>query len=400
MDFMTNGKVALAVTQCYCYPGKETFFRPDTTYPEYFFGKDNLSASKNDVYAAVRESLHLLELDEEHYGTKLWNPLKDFVKPGYTVLIKPNMVMDVNPSGEGTDCLYTQPSVVAPIVDYILIALQGKGSIIIGDAPMQECNFDKLIEESGYKALKEWYSEKGIDIKLMDFRGLFSKTLGGIHVQHINENAKGKVIDLGNDSEFAAIDEQTAKKLRVTNYDPAIMNAHHTAEKHEYFVADELLAADCIINMPKPKTHRLAGVTISMKNFVGISVRKEFLPHHTMGAEETGGDEYQTRDIIHAFHSRCLDKKNRSIHIGHRLSACLYLVLARGSSLAMKLKGKHYKNGAWYGNHTINKTIVDLNKIVRYANKSGQMCDTPQRKVLIVADMTVAERGRHDCGGC
>ena len=180
MDFMTSSTVALAVTQCYRYPGKETFFRPDTVYPEYIFGKENLSASKNEVYAAVRESLHLLGLDEEHYGTKLWNPLKDFVKPGYTVLIKPNMVMDVNPSGEGTDCLYTQPSVVAPVVDYILIALQGRGRIIIGDAPMQECKFDKLVEESGYKSLVEWYKKKGIDIELVDFRELRSDVVNGI----------------------------------------------------------------------------------------------------------------------------------------------------------------------------------------------------------------------------
>ena len=32
--------------------------------------------------------------------------------------------MDYNPTGEGVECLYTQPSIVAAIVDYVIIALK------------------------------------------------------------------------------------------------------------------------------------------------------------------------------------------------------------------------------------------------------------------------------------
>ena len=86
--------------------------------------------------------------------------------------------------------------------------------------------------------------------------------------------------------------------MRITNYDPAYLKQHHNADKHEYFINSDVLNADVVINMPKPKTHRKAGVTISMKNLVGINCRKEYLPHHTNGSKEEGGDEYLHRSYL------------------------------------------------------------------------------------------------------
>ena len=143
--------IALIKTETYAYPGSKAF-RPSEAFPEYLF-KQDISEEPNQVYPMLREGLRLLGYDREHYGTEAWNPLGKLIAPGDHVVVKPNMVMDVNPSGEGTDCLYTHPSVVAAVVDYVLIALKGKGKIIIGDAPMQECNFERLVSESGYREL-------------------------------------------------------------------------------------------------------------------------------------------------------------------------------------------------------------------------------------------------------
>lgn len=390
MEFLRNRKVALTVTQTYQYPDKHTFYRPDSAYPEYYFGEKYLSSSKNEVYAAVRESLHLLGLDAEHYGTEEWNPLKDFVKPGDHVLIKPNLVMDNNPSGEGTDCLYTQPAVVAPMVDYVLIALRGKGKIVIGDAPMQECKFEKLIEESGYKSMIEWYREKGHDVELVDFRELKSDVVNGIRVQKINDNARGRVINLGTDSEFAGTSSEELDKMRITNYDPDILKQHHTVDKNEYYISDYVLNADCVINMPKPKCHRKAGVTISLKNMVGINVRKEYLPHHTMGSVEEGGDEYAKKNAVHRLRSRLWDKRNKLSAQNKLVKARVYNFISKICSAILKMRGLKYFEGSWWGNHTISRTIADLNKILYYADKGGRMQSIPQRKVLIVADMIIS----------
>ena len=48
-------------------------------------------------------------------------------------------------------------SVVAAVLDYVLIALQGHGQIILGDAPMQDCDFNRLMHESGYLDMVHYY---------------------------------------------------------------------------------------------------------------------------------------------------------------------------------------------------------------------------------------------------
>ena len=140
------------------YAIKGNQFRPSVKYCEYPFDND-ISPINNDVYDMVRQALYLYGLDEENFNTVSWNPFKSVIKPGNKVVIKPNLVMDFNPSGDGVDCLYTHPSVVAPIIDYAIIALKGHGEIVVGDAPMQECDFSKLVEESGYDELITYYMD-------------------------------------------------------------------------------------------------------------------------------------------------------------------------------------------------------------------------------------------------
>ena len=370
-DAKKYSDVALVATSVCAYPKKDQLFYPGEYYP-------------------VREAFHLLKLDIEHYGTPEWNPLGAFIKPGNTVLIKPNLVMEKNVIDEGTDCLYTQPSVVAPVIDYALLAMEGKGKIIIGDAPMQECRFETLISESGYADLIRRYQAHGYQVELVDFRGLTSEVRTGIRVQTVNQDAKGRIVDLGNASEFAGQDSDSLQRMRITNYDPDALKTHHTVDRHEYFISEYVLNADCIINMPKPKTHRKAGVTISLKNFVGINVRKEFLPHHTIGTPADGGDEYLNKSAVHALRSKLVDRRNHASAHGKYGYAMFLRCLIHACSLLMKPGGgDRYAEGSWYGNRTISRTISDLNKIAFYADREGKMQKEPQRAYLIVADMIV-----------
>ena len=173
-------KICIVRKEQACYPGKEMEFRPHTAYPEYLFPAD-LSGEKNDVYEMVRDGLFMLGLDEENYGKKEWNPLGSYVHPGDTVLIKPNLVLHFNSCGGGTDCLYTNPSLVAAMIDYVLIALKGKGKITVGDAPLQECVFDTLVEDSGYQLLVDYYCKKNIDISLVDYRNVKTEERNGLY---------------------------------------------------------------------------------------------------------------------------------------------------------------------------------------------------------------------------
>ena len=386
-----NNQIVFSCSEHYVYPSKTYGFRPSEKYPEYPF--EEIAEESNYAYELFREALVLGEYDRNNYGTDHWNPLKDFVHPGDTVLIKPNLVMDHNPTGDGVECLFTQPGLIAAAIDYVIIAFQKKpGKIVVGDAPMQECNFEKLIQESGLDILIEFYKKKGYEIQLVDFRGLKSKIIHGIHHSDTGFKTNGTIIDLGADSEFSSCSSEELKRLRITNYNPALLNQHHNTLKNEYFVSNYMLSADVVINMPKPKTHRKAGITGALKNMVGINVRKEFLPHHTLGAKDGKiGDEYKRTSINKALSSFFKDKKNSAMSSKHYVWAYLLKNISRVFFYTGMAVGKDcFSEGSWYGNETISRTICDLNKILMYADKNGIMRPEMQRKIFIIGDMIVS----------
>ena len=387
---MLDSLIAVIKTKNYSYPDKKTLFRPSKKYPEYIF--DDVSSVENNVYDSIRESFHLLGLDKENYNTKYWNPFGKFIKSGDNVLLKPNLVMHKNHiKSAGELCLYTQPSIVAAVIDYVIIALNGNGKIIIGDAPMQECDFSYLLKNSGYDLLINYYKEKNIDIEIVDFRELTSVVKNGLHYSKINESVKGVVVNLDTDSEFNNTSNEKLKRVRITNYDPRILPTHHHDNIHEYNISQYILNADVIINLPKPKCHRKAGMTAALKNFVGGNVRKEFLPHHTMGSVNENGDEYLVSSKLHYLHSKCLDRLNICISEKNYFKAKFWWFVTRTLGVIRKLeKNDTFNEGNWYGNNTISKTICDLNKIINYANKKGVLCQKKQRTIFNIADMIIS----------
>lgn len=372
------------------YPGVNEKFRPSKTYPEYLFDKE-ISRQENLVYDMIRNGLKMLRLDEAHFEQPEWNPLGELIHPGNTVLLKPNLVLHINGSGCGTDCLYTHPSLVAVMIDYVAIALKGRGKIIVADAPIQECEFETLIKQSGYDVLCDFYKKKGIDIELVDFRNVKTYEKDGLHYLQEEEGSKGVIVNLDDKSTFSDMDEERIRNLRITNYDPRILQQHHCGKVHEYNVSKYVLDADVIINMPKPKTHRKAGVTISLKNLVGINANKEFLPHHTLGSQDEGGDAYLHGNALLKLANEVLDMKNQLVHdhemeLAEKAEKLYSAMYEKGRKQA----GEEYWEGSWYGNDTIWRTIVDLNRILFYADKDGKMTDRKQRRLFIVGDMIVS----------
>lgn len=373
------------------YP-EDIYFRPSTAYPEYQYPGLGFSKEQNDVYEMMRNMFISLELDKEHIGKSDWNPLSSYINENDTVLIKPNFVKHYNETikgKKGLECLITHPSIIRCVIDYVLIALKGTGKIIIADAPVQSCDFEKLKIEAGLVKLEEFYKEAGQNIKFEDLRNYKSERVDG-HVINVplDFKYKGKVVNLGKHSYF--YNNTTGKKLRITNYDYRELNKHHNGIKQEYCISEACLQADVIINLPKPKTHRKAGYTGALKNMVGINARKEFLPHHTKGSYLSGnGDEYYSssynaqvksniNDITDILDKKALYKAGDFI----RKTGELFL---KNTS-----QDEKYSEGSWWGNKTIWKTILDLNTIVMYADKNGHLKNEPQRKVITIGDMLTA----------
>ena len=283
------------------YPSSSSSFSPHIAYPEYKWSSSGISGSRNDVYDMVRSCLIGLGMDSANTGTEKWNPFGEFIREGDTVVIKPNWVMHFNKnknvSENALECLFTHPSVVRPVIDYCLIALNGTGRIIVGDAPMQGCDLEELIEISGYKELFSFYNQKGLDINPVDFRQFATlvdknKVLTG---RKYNKN-QGLEVDLKEKSRFSTIG--SARRYKVSDYNENTTASYHNDQKHSYLINSDVISADVIINLCKPKCHRLAGITAAVKNIVGITYDKACLPHRTIGSRQDGGDEYLHRSII------------------------------------------------------------------------------------------------------
>lgn len=368
---------------------------------------EKASYDKEIVEEAVAEAFRLMGYDEENIGTTNWNPMKDIVRPRDKVLIKPNMVMhcNYNPRG-GLECLFTQSVVVEAVLNYVVRAMlpQG-GQIIIADAPMQACDFETLVEQSGYRDMIEKFQREYpmINFELKDLRGVQSVWKNGFYRYYDNSTITQKIVKLDSDSEFAGVPVERMKGMRITDYDPDILQQHHNEKCHEYAIAQDVLEADVIINMPKPKTHRKAGITCALKNMVGMCVRKEYLPHHTNGeytddSSINGGDAYEHRTVFRRVEDFFLDWKNRCAQTYKRpkLAWLLQQCIRANHLLARMFCKEEYSEGSWYGNHTISKTITDLNKILFYSDKNGEMRFNghhKERRYLIVADMVVVGEG-------
>ncbi|HEY3272410.1 MAG TPA: DUF362 domain-containing protein [Methanocella sp.] len=368
----------------YC---REAPFHPPEHYPEYPF--EDLCPG-NHVYEAVRRLLFNMGLDREHYGQPSWNPLGGIVRPGASVFIKPNLVGHRNPAG-GIECLIAQGSVIRALADYAYIALQGRGKLTIGDSPQLETDFDEVVRVTGLGKIAYYYGQHGMSVDILNLMKVRGRTrkIGGVALSQLDGDPMGyKVVDLKSDSELIDIIAD-CDKFRVADYDCQEMTRHHNREKNEYCISASILDADVVISVPKMKTHAKTGISCALKNLIGINGAKNWLPHHRQGPAETGGDEYIRKDLRKETFVRL---KEEMVKTDNPLRLLPLRALSAGLILSRKAVpfNDSCLQGSWHGNETIPRTIVDMNKILLYADRDGIMRDTPQRQQFILVDGIVA----------
>lgn len=369
------------------YPEKNPFYHPSVIYPEYLYKSDFISEERNDVYDMVRSTLIGLRLDEKNYGHEDWNPMGDVIKPGDTILIKPNMVCNYDAIGQ-YECTLTHPSVVRAVMDYCILAKPGR--IILGDAPIQGADWEKIWTDYGYKQLLDFYKKRGRWIEFCDFRRLIVKSEYGVIRETKNNSEENSLtIDLGKISKHFL---KGKREFRINCYTGEKVNKYHRETKHEYVITQKALEADVIINLPKPKTHRFAGLTGAQKNFIGICADKESLPHYSKGTPDEGGDETNKKSILQKFATTANMKSLEEGKNGHYQRAGFYML---PYYLYAKVKRETvFWQGAWYGNDTIWRTIIDVNLIIWFASKQGVLdFGRKQRKIFTIGDMILAGEG-------
>ena len=238
-----------------------------------------------EVFEALARVAGELDWSDERLG-----PLGNVIAQDARVLIKPNFVRHENEGPWGMDPMVTHQSVVSAVARAALMSAASE--VLVGDAPLQSCDFDQLLKVT---SLDQWSTKvKAKDSRfkgIRDFRRTTCEYVDGVRVasEDLISEAEFVLFDLGSDSLLEPI-TNGSEKFRVTCYDPRLMAKTHAPGRHRYLVSRNVIEADVVINLPKLKTHKKAGITCALKNLIGINGNKEYLPHHRLGGANLGGD--------------------------------------------------------------------------------------------------------------
>lgn len=280
------------------------------------------------------------------------NPLGTLVKPGDKVFIKPNWVAsrwrESCPHKDTLYCVITHPSVIEAVADYVAEALQGSGEIIIGDNPSIDADSRELLDFTGIEKIKGKYD---VPVSILDLRPLVCDDLNNYGKKDLMVRKEGDPsgqveVNLGKDSLLYGLDPTRFRGV-FDERDETVSS--HTGETQLYTYAKSLYDADVYISIPKLKTHQKVGATLNLKGLVGSISNKNQLVHWQVGYPEIHGDEYPSKEAYEA---------------------------------GMKAKVKH--RGAWPGNDTIWRMVVDL----------YQGMKRKDRKYFTVIDGIVAGEGQ------
>lgn len=385
-----EANVALHFLDAHGYPERAPY-DPGEAYPEY---RGQRLDPGNEVYGAVRQTLHQLGLDPEAFGTPDWNPLGELIQPGMTVFLKPNTVSHVNLARKDLFSVIIHASVLRPVLDYVCKALQGKGRIIIGDSQLIMSEFEPAMKLSGIADLLAWYRQQTtIPIECYDLR--LERTVrtylyGRWGRKKVEQDPRGyRVVDLGDESYFRDVDPS---RLRIAVASYKNMYKYHSEGRHQYVFPRSFLESDVVINIPKLKTHRRTAVTLALKNYMGIPACKDSLPHFTTGAPCTGGDQYihpsRRKEICLWLH----DRIQSSPYVPMKFTWAVLKKLIWNSSKIVPFRDEVYE-AMWPGNDTLWRTLLDLNRIVMYADREGKLQDTLQRRQLHLIDGIIGGAG-------
>jgi uncharacterized protein (DUF362 family) len=315
------------------------------------------------------------------------NAINETSVAGKKVLLKPNWVKQSYKQFDDL-CLRTNDSYLLAVLEVVIA--KKPASIVIGDAPIQGCNWDRMISQQlldNIAAIAEKYQ---IPVMVKDFRRVtFDTTANKTDVER-NPMSEYIIFDVGKASYLEPITKAEKNQFRVSQYDPDKFVQTHKPGMHKYCITKELFNADIVISIPKIKTHQKAGITCALKNIVGLNGDKDFLPHHRIGGTEMGGDSYPGKNILRYWSELALDNANR------KKGKPAYWFWIRLSTVLWKIslpKNKHQLSAAWYGNDTTWRMVMDLNTIVVFGKEDGTLADTPQRFLYSFCDGIVGGEG-------
>ncbi len=343
----------------------------------------------------VRKALHRLLA---FLGADTGNPLGGLVKPGDTVILKPNWIKESHQTNLNEwESIITHPSVITSVLELVLLALQRHGKVIITDGPQTDSSFSKILELMNTDEWVKMGENHGIEVEILDLREDEWVSKGEMIVERrkLPGDPKGSIVfDLKNKSAFSG------KPLPPLGYFGADYKSEETTKAHSngrnlYKVSRSVINGDVFINLPKLKTHKKAGITVCMKNLVGINTYKNYLPHHAEGTPRHGGDQFpsHTGKVIV---ERAIGSKLKKLWARYPSTTKIFIPV---KAVVRKVFGNSadvIRSGNWYGNDTLWRSILDLNRILLHANIDGTLSKGGMyhaKRFLAVVDGIIAGEG-------
>ncbi len=334
------------------------------------------------VRESVRQALAALGLR--------WN---DLVHPGDRVLLKPNFIRESHSNRpDQWEQIITHGSLIAVVAEAVAEALAGRGTVSIADGPQTDSDFFKICERTQIPQLRERFARKfpGVAIEILDLRSEIWRSVNGVIIdrhQLPGDPYGYTLVDLGNESWFHG----KSGRFYGADYDSQFTAQHHSDGRHEYLICRSAMDCDVFINLPKLKTHMKSGVTLSLKNLVGINGNKNYLPHFVIGTPDEGGDEFPQSDAATKIQSRAITAFKA---IAKRTGSATRLWAPFARRLGSKVFGDTatvVRSGNWYGNDTTWRMVLDLNTILFRYDGQGRPRKEPLRYLSIIDGIIAGE---------
>ena len=324
---------------------------------------------------------------------KLGVAWKELVRPGERVLLKPNFIRESHTHRpEEWEQIITHGSVIAAVAMEVAGAMEGRGTITIADAPQTDSDFGKICERARIAQLQDRLARKfpGLKFEVIDLRREAWRTERGVIVERrkLPEDPRGyTLVNLGEKSCFHG----KKGKFYGADYDTAFTETHHSNGAHEYLISRSVMDADVFINLPKLKTHKKVGVTLSLKNLVGINGDKNYLPHFCIGTPDEGGDEFPRSDAATKFQSRAISAFKAVARRSGAVTRFWAPVAKRVGSKVFGDTSKVVRSGNWHGNDTTWRMVLDLNKALFHFDGEGKPRQQPRRYLSIIDGIIAGE---------
>jgi len=378
------------------YRGNGTYpqqlpFHPSEKYPEY--PCDTKSKAENSAYESVRNSLQLLSLDKANFGQKEWNPLGELIESGDHVLLKPNLIRESHSLRYYEwEQVITHPSIIRAVLDYVFIALKGKGKVTIADGPQTDSDFGEILRLTRLNEVVNFFRDKGLEIALLDLRRHRWLKRNGVTYKReaLPGDPKGyTTIDLGESSEFK--DYALSGQFYGADYDVEETAKYHGKGHHIYVLCRSVMDADVLINLPKMKTHKKTGVTLSLKNMVGANGYRNCLPHYTIGTPAKGGDEFSDSNLKNKVQSRGIVGVKKYLTTLGGCGGALTQVLFKAGKVVFGDTSRVVRSGNWHGNDTAWRMVLDLNKCLFHFAGDGRPRTRPLRYMSLIDGIIAGE---------